>query len=206
MSGSFHLPVDPLAGGALDLRLALERLDLAEALRGSGVKPEVAGRMTALLRVTGTAGDPEVALTVNGRDLNVRRPASAREGPDAIDLGHASLHLTYEDRAAHADVEFASAHGGELHVNAGARVNLAYPAVTEGIDTKKLPVHGKVVAKDFDVAWLARFSDQVETLGGKVSADAKVAGTVGDPQFIGDVRWKNGKVVAVAPPKPAARR
>jgi autotransporter translocation and assembly factor TamB len=67
-------------------------------------------------------------------------------------------------------------------------------------------VHGKVVAKDFDVAWIARFDDQVETLGGRVSADAKVAGTVGDPQFIGDVRWKHGKVVAVAPPKAAGRR
>ena len=129
----------------------------------------------------------------------MKRPTSATEGPNAIDMGHASIHLKYEDRAAHADVEFASAHGGELRVDVAARVNLAYPAVTEGIDAKKIPVHGKVVAKDFDVAWLARFNEQVETLGGKVSADAKMAGTVGDPQFIGDVRWKNGKVVAIDP-------
>jgi autotransporter translocation and assembly factor TamB len=78
--------------------------------------------------------------------------------------------------------------------------------VTEGIDVQRIPVRGKVVAKNFDVAWLARFNDQVETLGGNVSADAKIAGTVGDPQFIGDVRWKNGKVVTVAAPKAAARR
>jgi autotransporter translocation and assembly factor TamB len=160
------------------------------------------------LQVTGSAGDPKVALTVNGRDLNVKRPASAdaSEGPDAVDVGHADVHLTYEARAARADVDFASAHGGELHVDATARVNLAYPAVSEGIDAKKIPVRGKIVAKDFDVAWIARFNDQVETLGGRVSADAKVAGTVGAPQFIGDVRWKNGKVVTVAPSKPAARR
>ena len=206
MNGGFHLPVDPLAGGALNLRLAVEKLDLGEALRGSGMKPEVAGRMTAHLRVTGSAGDPKVVLTVNGHDLNVKRPASAAEGPDAIDLGHARIHLTYEDRAAHADVDFASAQGGELQVDAAARVNLAYPAVTEGIDVKKIPVHGKVLAKDFDVAWIARFNDQIETLGGRVSADAKVAGTVGDPQFIGDVRWKHGKVVTVASPKAAVRR
>ena len=36
MDGGFHLPVDPLAGGALNLRLAVQRLDLADALRGSG--------------------------------------------------------------------------------------------------------------------------------------------------------------------------
>ncbi len=206
MNGGFHLPVDPLAGGDLNLRLAVERLDLTEALRGAGMKPGVAGRMTAHLRVTGTAGDPKVALTVSGHDLSVKRPPGAPEGPNAIDLGHASIHLTYEDRAARAAVDFASAHGGELRVDAAARVNLAYPAVTERIDAKKIPVHGKVVAKDFDVAWLARFNAQVETLGGQVSADAKVAGTVGDPQFIGDVRWKNGKVVTVAPAKAAARR
>jgi len=69
---------------------------------------------------------------------------------------------------------------------------------------KKIPVHGKVVAKDFDVAWIARFNDRVESLGGQVSANAKLAGTLGDPQMIGDVRWKNGKVVAVAAPRPAA--
>ena len=162
--------------------------------------------MTARLRVTGSAADPKVVLTVNGRDLSVKRSAHASEGASPVDVGHASVHLTYEARAAHADLDFASAHGGELHVDAAARVNLAYPAVTEGIDAKKLPVHGKVVAKDFDVAWLARFNDKVEALGGRVSADAKVAGTVGDPQFIGDVRWKNGKVVTVAPPKPGAPR
>jgi autotransporter translocation and assembly factor TamB len=61
------------------------------------------------------------------------------------------------------------------------------------------------VAKDFDVAWLARFNEKVESLGGKVTADAKVAGTVGDPQFIGDVRWKNGKVISIDPRK-APRR
>ena len=206
LNGGFHLPVDPLGGGALDLGLAVEKLDLAEALRGSGMEPELRGRMTARLRVTGSAGDPRVVLAIDGRDLNVKRPTTAAEGPNAVDMGHATIQLTYEDRAAHAAVDFASAQGGELRVDVAARVNLAYPAVTEGIDAKKIPVHGKVVAKNFDVAWMARFNEQVETLGGKVSADAKLAGTIGDPQFIGDVRWRNGKVVTVAPAKAAARR
>jgi autotransporter translocation and assembly factor TamB len=206
MDGGFHLPVDPVAGGALNLRLGVERLDLGEALRGSGVKPELAGRLTARLRVTGSAASPKVVLAVTGNDLNVRRSVKAAEGPSAVDVGHARLDLSYEDREAHAEVEFASAHGGELRVDASARVDLAYPAVTEGIDAKKIPVHGKVMAKDFDVAWLSHFNDQVEALGGRVSADAKVAGTVGNPQFIGDVRWKNGKVVTVAARKVPNRR
>lgn len=206
MNGRCHLPVDPVAGGPLDLRLAVERLDLAEALRGSGMTPELAGRMTARLRITGSAASPKVVLTVNGRDLNVKRPGGAAPGPSAIEMGHASIYLTYGDRAAHADVDFASAQGGQLRVDAAARVDLSYPAVSEGIDLKTLPVHGKVVAKDFQVAWIAPFNDRLETLGGRVSADAQVAGTVGNPQFIGDVRWKNGKVVTVRSPKPPARR
>jgi len=206
MTGGFHLPADPLAGGALNLRVAVERVDLAGALAAAQMQPRVAGRVTARLRITGTAQDPRVAVTVDGRDLAVKRPPEASEGPNAIDLGHATVNLKYEDRAAHADVDFASAKGGALRADVAARVNLAYPAVTKKIDPKKIPVHGKVVAKDFDVAWLAGFNPQVESLGGKVSADAKVAGTAGDPQFIGDVRWKHGKVVTVDPRKTAARR
>jgi autotransporter translocation and assembly factor TamB len=205
MRGEFHLPAEPLQGGAINLRLAVEKLDLAEALQASQMKPSVGGRVTARLRVTGTARDPRVVLTVDGRDLNVKRPASATEGPGSIDMGHASIRLKYEDREAHTDIDFASAQGGALRVDAAARINLAYPAVTREIDPKRIPVHGKVVAKDFDVAWLARFNEKVESLGGKVTADAKVAGTVGDPQFIGDVRWKNGKVISIDPRK-APRR
>jgi autotransporter translocation and assembly factor TamB len=206
MAGTFLLPVDPLAGGPVTLRFDVDRLNLAGALRSSGTEPKLSGRLTAQLRVNGSAGDPKVLLTVDGRDLNVERPAQAAEGTSPVDIGHASIRLTYEDRAGHADVHFASAHGGELQVDATARVDLSYPAVTEGIAAKKIPVHGKVVAKDFDVAWLARFNEQIETLGGRVSANAKIAGTVGDPQFIGDVRWKNGKVVTVTPTKSPERR
>jgi autotransporter translocation and assembly factor TamB len=205
LKADFHLPVDPVAGGPLHLRLDIERLALADALRGSGMKPQVDGRLSAILELSGTVGSPKVVLTASGRELTVKRPATASEGPNAIDVGHARVHLAYQDRAAHADIDFASAHGGELRVDAAARVDLSYPHVTEGIVAKKIPVHGKVVAKDFDVAWIARFNDRVEALGGQVSANAKLAGTVGDPQFIGDVRWKNGKVVAVAAPKPVAR-
>ena len=102
------------------------------------------------------------------------------------------------------EIDFASAHGGTLVVDATTRVNLSYPRVKRPLDPAKLPVRGKVVAKDLEVGWIAAFSPGVESLGGEVSADAKLAGTVGEPQFIGDVRWKNGELVATMPPKKAA--
>ncbi len=206
VDGDFNLPVDPLSGDPVSLRIEVGRLDLAEVLGGPKIKPALAGRVTARLRVTGRAASPKVVLTVTGHDLNVERRASAPEGVNPADLGQAEIRVSYEDRAAHADLEFASAHGGQLQVDAVARVDLSYPAVSEGVDFQKIPVHGKVVAKEFDVAWMARFNDQIETLGGRVNANAKIAGTVGDPQFIGDIRWKNGKVVTVDPSKAPARQ
>ena len=96
------------------------------------------------------------------------------------------------DRAAHALLTFASAHGGSLHADASAAADLGYPHVLHGPALSKLPVRGQVKARDLDVAWLAQFNPRVESLGGQVTADAKLAGTLADPRFIGDVRWKDG--------------
>jgi len=203
VDSQFQAPVDPLAGGPLDVTLNVTRLDLADALLAAALAPRVDGRLSAHLRVSGEAASPKADLTVIGRDLDVKRPAGASVGAKTIEFGHARIRLTYEKSVARADIDFGSAQGGTLRVNATARIDLGYPRVTQGIVAKKIPVHGKVVAKDFDVAWIAQFNPRVETLGGQVSADAQLAGTLADPQFVGDVRWKNGKMVATAPSPPA---
>jgi hypothetical protein len=224
LDGTFKLPAAVEAGGPppdapLDVRLEVSRLDLRTALRGATGAGGVAGRATLALRLTGSAGDPQVDLTATGSGLKVRRPATeaataatptptaelngaaSGEGKAApaqavVDLGQARVHVTYADRSAHADLAFRSTAGGTLRVDAAANIDLSFPPVTRGLAFKKLPVHGKVVARDFDVAWLARFNNRVESLGGLVSADARLAGTVADPRFVGDVRWKNGAIVA----------
>jgi translocation and assembly module TamB len=222
IEAGFKLPTDPLAPGApLDVRLDVKRLDVGDALRAAAKPAQVDGRMTVRARVTGSAGDPKVDVVLTGKDLTVAPPAPAptaaksRKATKAasgkiagaaeqIDLGHVRVHLTYAERTARADIDFGSAHGGTLNVDASARVDLSYPRVTRGLVVAKIPVHGQVAAKDLDVAWLAQFNPRVESLGGQVNAKAKLAGTVGDPQFVGDVRWKNGKVIATAPETPAA--
>ena len=80
VNGAYHLPVAPLSGGAVNLRLAVERLDLAEAFQRMQTKPGLRGRITAGLRVTGTARDPRVALAVDGRDLRIKGAPGAVEG------------------------------------------------------------------------------------------------------------------------------
>jgi autotransporter translocation and assembly factor TamB len=208
LDAAFKVPVDPLAPGApLDLKLDVTRLDVGEAVRAAELKVPVDGKVTVRFRLTGSADNPKVDLVVNGKDLEMRRPtaavaaggAAAAKGPEAVDVGQARIHVTYAERAARADIDFKSAHGGTLAVDANARVDLSYPHVTRGLVVPKIPISGKVVAHDLDVAWISQFNERVETLGGQVNANAKLTGTVGDPQFLGDVRWKNGRIVATVP-------
>ena len=192
-----NLASDPDA--PLNLKLDLTRLDLGHALRAAGSPARADGRLTAEVRATGSPSNPQVTATLTGKELQVNPPASSTKGSEAVDLGHMKLHATYAAKEAKLDLDFAASHGGTLRVDAGAHVDLSYPRVTKGIVVPKLPVHGKVSAKELDVAWIAQLSDRVQTLAGRVDAEAKLAGTAGDPQFVGDVRWKNGKVIATAP-------
>jgi len=191
----------------VEVRLDVQRLDLGEALRAAASPARADGHLTAHLHASGSLAHPQLEATVTGKELQVSpgaKPAKTNREtgkqtgapPEAIDLGHARLRLTYAREQATADLDFASSRGGTLRVDAATHVDLSYPRVTEGIVVKKLPVRGKVTAKELDVAWLAQLSDRVQSTAGRVDADAKLSGTVGDPQFIGDVRWKNGKVIA----------
>ena len=185
----------------IDARVSLHgvRLDRLSAFLVDP-KLHLGGLMDADVKADGAIANPSVELTVTGTGLKVGRPAAAApavpEGavapPTAVDLGRARLHVTCVDRKVRGDLAFKSAHGGALDVDAA----VSLPRTMGGPAFKELPVRGKVVARDFDVAWLAGFNDRVESLGGRVSADARLAGTVGDPRFVGDVRWKNGAIVA----------
>ena len=83
LSGAFKLPAAVEAGGPppgapLDVRLDVSRLDLGAAMRGAATGAGgVAGRATLALRLTGSAGDPQVDLTATGSGLKVRRAATA---------------------------------------------------------------------------------------------------------------------------------
>jgi autotransporter translocation and assembly factor TamB len=184
-------------GTPIDLRAEVKRLDIGEVMRAAEVKPLGDGRLTLKLRATGSARDPKLDLTMEAAELSVK-PVPRRP----VDVGRARVHVTYADRAARAELDFKSAHGGTLAVDANTRVDLSYPRVTRRpIVAAKLPIKGKVVARNLDVSWLAAFNPRVESMGGKVTADARLAGTAGDPQFVGDVRWKQGEVVATPPPE-----
>jgi autotransporter translocation and assembly factor TamB len=197
LAAAFRLPVAMATAGApIDARIDVTRLDLGELLRGlTATTPPVDGRVTLNLKIRGTTDQPTVNLEAQGSRLKASLPpgrAQTRTADSSTDLGQASLRLTYADRVARANLSFASAHGGSLRVDASANADLGYPRVVHGPALSKLPVRGQVTARDLAVAWLAQFNPRVESLGGRVTADAKLAGTLADPRFIGDVRWKDG--------------
>ncbi|MDB4982085.1 MAG: hypothetical protein JWM82_2837 [Myxococcales bacterium] len=223
-----HLDLEQLLRGAQGRAAGGGRLNLKLLLDGSADDPKldltVEGFDLSVSKLSlskpanvGNEGDSSKPKAVAGKTVEGDSPASKAVAAKAvaakvvadnpvggkqIDLGHAHIHVTYADEAARAEVDFASSHGGTLVVDAGCHVDLSYPKVTHRMAVPKLPVHGKVVARDLDVSWLAQFNPRVESLGGQVTADARLAGTVGDPQFIGDVHWKNGQAVAKVPPPP----
>jgi len=203
-AGTFELPTDLAVGEAIGVKLDIKHADLGQLMRAAERPPLADGRLNLKLRADGSADDPKVTVTMEAFDLKLKPPTAKTLATESVDLGKARVRLTYADRSARAEVDFASAHGGTLKIEASTRVDLSYPRVTRRrIVAAKLPVRGKLVARDLDAEWVAQLVPRLESMGGQVTADARLGGTVGDPQVIGDVRWKNGKVVATpAPPSP----
>jgi autotransporter translocation and assembly factor TamB len=190
----------PLATDApIDLTLDVKQLELGRLFRGLDKPPTMDGHLKVAAHVDGTAAAPHLDLTAEASALSVQNPARQDTGVPSVSVGHGRLHVTYADRAARAKLDFQSAHGGMLTVDAAAHINLGYPRGVRRLVVSRVPVTGKVTAKRLDVGWIAAFNPRVESLGGQVTADARLAGTMADLQVIGDVRWKNGELVANAP-------
>jgi len=203
IDGSYNVPADLLTSAApLHVNIEATRVDLSALLSGLGMQAPADGKLTARLQMDGSAGDPRADLVLDGLNLRARPPASPTGGRPAapVDVGRVHVGVSYAQRIARASLELEAAHGGRARAAATTRVDLSYPAVTAPIDLKRLPIQGTLVARDFDVSWVSPFSARIESLKGLVTADARLAGTVGDPRVVGDVRWKNGQVVTVQAP------
>ncbi len=207
VDATFNLPVNPAgapAGAEKDatanVKIGVSRLLLASALRAARMPAYGDGRISLVLSATGTAQRPLLDLVMNGERLQVNAPAGAPAGASTAELGRGRVHATYANGSVRANVAFAAAHGGTLRVAAQSPIDLSYPAVTQGIAPRKLPIQATIRARHLDVAWLSQFSARLQTLSGKVDAKARLAGSIGDPQFVGDVRWLDGKLVATTHP------
>ncbi len=84
--------------------------------------------------------------------------------------------------------------GGTMEVAASAPVELSFQRLRAGIDVQAVPVEGSVVATGIDPSFLSGLSRQVLKLGGRIHADATIAGSLGEPDLRGEVRWEDGQL------------
>lgn len=188
----------PAPDEPLELRLDVPRFDIGDTLRSAGVEAHAEGTLALHLLVTGSAAAPRVDVTLDAKDVRAPRPASPKHNAETVDVGRGRVHLSYWARRARATIDLASSRGGTLRLNGALAVDLSYPHTPTAAEIVAAPIRGRIVARDFDVGWVSRLHQRLETLEGKLTADAALAGTIKDPKFVGDLRWKNGRVVANA--------
>jgi translocation and assembly module TamB len=148
------------------------------------VPPRVRGVLTGRLTASGSLRDPRAGLRARVEGLGADR---SPDGTVELAFDYASARETLE-------LVLASQGGGELRAHVATGVDLSYPAVTRRQALDGVPLEATVRAGRFDPGFLASLTGAVEKLGGAISADARVAGTLGTPTASGTIEWKDGFV------------
>jgi translocation and assembly module TamB len=147
-------------------------------------QPTPNGIVRAHIDVHGTSAAPVAAL-----DGRVEKLGLAAEA-----LGAAELTYRYAGGVSQLQSHLVSASGGKLDLQGRANLELSSLALQRGIDWRKAPLDGRLVARDFDPAFLSRLVDRVREAGGLVDGDARVGGTLGAPSLDGRVEWRDGRL------------
>ncbi len=150
-------------------------------LRAQGLQ----GTVSLELSAQGTPAAPRVVLDAGLQQLGVGKLA----------LGQAHLHYAYAEARSRLDALITAPSGGTLLLEAGLPLELSLPALQQReLDVSRLPLEVKLLARRFDMGFLSGATEMVRSLGGVLSADAQVAGTVGAPTLQGTVKWENGRL------------
>src|SRR6266545_1078696 len=197
----------------LDVKAQQQRVEATMGVQTSFLAATAAAKLS--MEPLGPGAPMDVALDIKHLDIGKLMRAAGRPSPAD---GRANLKLRLDGstddpnlvltvEAFDLELDFASARGGKLVIDASTNLDLSYPnpGTKRRIVAAKLPIRGRLVARNLDVGWVALLNPRVETVAGKLTADARLGGSVGNPEVIGDVRWKNGAAVATQPP-PAGRR
>ena len=83
---------------------------------------------------------------------------------------------------------------GSMEFAVSAPIELSLQRLRAGIDLETLAFEGSVRATGMDPAFLSGLTPQLLHLGGRIYADARIAGSVSQPNLQGEVRWEDGEV------------
>jgi translocation and assembly module TamB len=154
--------------------------------------PIVLGEGRQARRLRGT-----VEATVTGRG-SLQAPTLTAEarttqlGAGDIALGKAEVKLDYQQVRNRLHASLASVNGGSLDLDAGAELDLSFPALRRGLKPSIAPFQATVKAQQFDLAFLTGFNTTLRRVAGTLDVNAWATGTVGEPQAQGRLELKNG--------------
>lgn len=166
----------PQQAGAARVKVALHAgpFDLAQT------NPKAHGKVLADLTLTGTLDAPELHGHVDGQAVAF---SSAPLGDGKLTLDYAQSQL-----ALHAALP-------RLALEATARQELGLAAFRSGISFAQTPIAATLRADHFDLAAFSGVSPSVSTLGGLITADARVQGVAASPAFRGTLQLDDGRAV-----------
>jgi len=147
-----------------------------------GFKPPT-GQLAARVRGRGTLADPQVEVVANAEQLRVG---------DAC-IGRGTATVRYARAVSTVQAALTSSGQGRATVEGTLKLDLSAPALRSGVKVADAPLEVALQAKDFELAVLNGSLPRVRQIGGKLSADARVKGTVGNPGGQrGWVEWHGG--------------
>ncbi len=173
--------LDALGPEAVKLVATLYPLDLKTLVPSDSTLTGFAG---ATLNVDGTLDAPRIDLTGSVDQLAFAKAAIGEAHFDFKgSAGHNIANLTIgpkgkDDLTAHGTVD--------------AEIGLA--AIRRGLTPSKYPLDVTVASNDFDLAFFSGISSVVRVIGGKLTMNATVQGTIGAPKLDGAAHWVNGRL------------
>lgn len=170
---------DPSRAGSAPVSATVEMgpLDLAQA---QGPKPTAHGTASFLAELRGTLDKPVLHAHASGRQLSF----------SSAPLGEAEASLVYQDGALRLRAAM-----DRFSLDAGAQQDLGLAALRRGLNVKTIPIELDLRADKFELAELSGASEAVSTLGGQLSANAHLTGSIADPTFRGQLQLTDGRIV-----------
>ncbi|MBL8949460.1 MAG: translocation/assembly module TamB domain-containing protein [Myxococcaceae bacterium] len=156
---------------------------LADLMNPNPDETQPRGTVAGDLELQGTLKDPKAVLRANLQDVAFGKVA----------LGKANVRFDYENATSNLQMTLFTG-AGRLRAKGALRLDLSQPALMKGVGWKEAPVELEVKSDQLDLAFLSGALETIPRVEGKLDMNAKVQGTLGLPQFIGDVALKQGRV------------
>lgn len=210
VEGALDMPAawPPAAGAPVRFSARARSIDLEAVGRMLSARmPRASGRANARVHLAGTAGQPQVRVTVALGKARLASPSTKGSRTDVPALERGQLELRYRDALARASAELDTQGGGRLKFDGRAKIKLALSDLPESLAaSKRHGISGTLHLERFDTSWLAGLVEPLQGMGGDVNARFVVFGTLAAPRFRGTMRWQDGRLIAASPSPMSGRR